>query len=326
MNKAESSAVGRSAPQVEAQEKVSGSAQYIDDLYRPNMLHGGLLQSPHAHARILGYDLTQAAAMPGVHAIITGDDLQQPWRMGAFVKDEHALAKGKVRYVGEPVAAVAAETEALARAAAAAILVTFEELPAALSPQEALAPNAAIIHEHAADYIKVFDAGTCGNLCSRTSFQEGDVERGFSDSDLIFEASYQNSAAGACLARALRRARGNGRQRPHLALVGQPIGVPRAGQCGGIARAADVAAALPDAENRRRFRQQDGTARSADRRTSGHKGEAAGEAYSLARTGFRNGPRAPSVPDPYEDRRQARRHAGRARGRGAARLRRLRRR
>ena len=191
MNKAESSAVGRSAPQVEAQEKVSGSAQYIDDLYRPNMLHGGLLQSPHAHARILGYDLTQAAAMPGVHAIITGDDLQEPWRMGAFVKDEHALAKGKVRYVGEPVAAVAAETEALARAAAAAILVTFEELPAALSPQEALAPNAAIIHEHAADYIKVFDAGTCGNLCSRTSFQEGDVERGFRDSDLIFEASYQ---------------------------------------------------------------------------------------------------------------------------------------
>ena len=86
MNKFESFAVGQSAPQVEAQEKVSGTAQYIADLYRPNMLHGALLQSPHAHARILGYDVAQAAAMPGVHAIITGDDLQEPWRMGAFIK------------------------------------------------------------------------------------------------------------------------------------------------------------------------------------------------------------------------------------------------
>jgi CO/xanthine dehydrogenase Mo-binding subunit len=111
--------------------------------------------------------------------------------MGAFIKDEHALAKGKVRYVGEPVAAVAAETEALARAAAAAIEVTYEELPAALSPQEALLPDAAVIHEHAAEYIKVFDAGTNANLCSRTSFQEGDIERGWRESDLIFEASYQ---------------------------------------------------------------------------------------------------------------------------------------
>jgi CO/xanthine dehydrogenase Mo-binding subunit len=191
MNKPLSFVVGQSAPQIEAQEKVSGSAQYIADLYRPNMLHGAQLQSPHAHARIAGYDISQAAAMPGVHAIITGDDLQEHWRMGAFIKDEHALAKGKVRYVGEPVAAVAAETEALARAAAAAIEVTYEELPAALSPQEALLPDAAVIHEHAAEYIKVFDAGTNANLCSRTSFQEGDIERGWRESDLIFEASYQ---------------------------------------------------------------------------------------------------------------------------------------
>jgi CO/xanthine dehydrogenase Mo-binding subunit len=191
MNKPLSFGVGQSAPQVEAQEKVSGSAQYIADLYRPNMLHGALLQSPHAHARIVAYDITQAAVMPGVHAIITGDDLQEQWRMGAFIKDEHALAKGKVRYVGEPVAAVAAETEALARAAAAAIAVTYQELPAALSPEEALSPDAAVIHKHAADYIKVFDAGTRANLCSRTSFREGDIERGWRESDLIFEGSYQ---------------------------------------------------------------------------------------------------------------------------------------
>ena len=146
MNRPLSVAVGQSAPQIEAQEKVSGSAQYIADLYRPNMLYGALLQSPHAHARIVGYNLSRAAAMPGVHAIVTGDDVQEQWRMGAFIKDEHALAKGKARYVGEPVAAVAAETEALARAAAAAIEVTYEEFPAALSPEEALSPDAAIIH------------------------------------------------------------------------------------------------------------------------------------------------------------------------------------
>jgi CO/xanthine dehydrogenase Mo-binding subunit len=191
MNKPFSFAVGQSAPQIEAHEKVTGTAHYIADLYYPNMLHGALLQSPHAHARILGYDLSRAAAMPGVHAIVTGDDLQEPWRMGAFIKDEHALAKGKVRYVGEPVAAVAAETEAQARAAATAIDVTYEELPASLSPQDALAPDAAVIHENAAEYIKVFDAGTSGNLCSRTSFREGDIERGWRDSDLIFEGSYQ---------------------------------------------------------------------------------------------------------------------------------------
>jgi CO/xanthine dehydrogenase Mo-binding subunit len=183
--------VGRSVPQVEAQEKVSGSAQYVADLYRPNMLHGAVLQSPHAHARILRYDLSAALAIPGVRAVVTGDDLQDQWRMGAFIKDEHALAKGKVRYVGEAVAAVAADTETIARAAAAAIDVTYEELPAALSPEAALTSDAAVIHEDAAEYIKVFDTGTAGNLCSRTSFREGDIERGWRESDLIFEARYQ---------------------------------------------------------------------------------------------------------------------------------------
>ena len=94
--------------------KVCGSAKFIADLYRPNMLYGAVLQSPHAHARILNYDLSQALAISGVRAIVTGDDLQDAWRMGAFIKDEHALAKGKVRYIGEPVAAVAADTEAIA--------------------------------------------------------------------------------------------------------------------------------------------------------------------------------------------------------------------
>ena len=75
------------------------------------MLHGAILQSPHAHARILGYDVARRAGLPGVRAIVTGDD-SPSHRMGAFIKDEPAFAKGKVRYVGETVAAVAADTEA----------------------------------------------------------------------------------------------------------------------------------------------------------------------------------------------------------------------
>jgi CO/xanthine dehydrogenase Mo-binding subunit len=186
--------VGKSIAQLEAQEKVSGGAQYIADLYRPNMLYAAVLQSPHAHARILRYDLTEALALPGVRAIVTGDDVGEANRMGAFIKDEHAIAKGKVRYVGEAVAAVAADTEAIARQAAQLIAVEYEELPAVLSPEEALAPGAPVLHEDSAAYFKVFDAGTNGNLCSRTSFREGDIDRGWRESDQIFEGWYETQA------------------------------------------------------------------------------------------------------------------------------------
>ena len=184
-------AVGQSIAQLEAQEKVCGAAQYIADLYRPKMLHGALLQSPYPHARILRYDLSEALALPGVRAIVTGDDVNEGNRMGAFIKDEHAIAKGKVRYIGEAVAAVAAESEVIARQAAQLIAVEYEELPAVLSPEEALSPNAPIVHEDAAAFFKVFDAGTDGNLCSRTGFREGDIEQGWRESDRIFEAHYE---------------------------------------------------------------------------------------------------------------------------------------
>ena len=185
--------VGRRVPRLESREKVEGRAQYIADLYRTGMLHGAILQSPFPHARIRGYDLAEALAMPGVHAVVTGDDFAEPNRMGAFIKDEHALAKDKVRYVGEPVAAVAADTEAIARAAAQAIRVDYEELPALLSPEEAL-DSGVHIHEGVGQYFKVFDAGSQGNLCSRTEFSEGDIERGFRESDIVFENHFETQA------------------------------------------------------------------------------------------------------------------------------------
>ena len=107
--------------------------------------------------------------------VVTGDDVPDG-RMGAFIKDEHALAKGKVLYVGEPVAAIAAETLAEARSAVNLINVEYEELPAVLSPEEGLVEDAPILHEELESYIKVFDTGSEGNLCSRTELSEGDVD------------------------------------------------------------------------------------------------------------------------------------------------------
>lgn len=186
-------AVGRSTPKLENREKVVGRAEYIDDLSRPGILHAAILGSPHAHARILSYDVADALAAPGVVGIITGDDVPDG-RMGAFIKDEHALAKGKVLYLGEPVAAVAAETLEQARVACRLIRVEYEELPAVLSPEEGLAPGAPILHEHLADYIKVFDAGSEGNLCSRTVLEAGNVDEAWARCTVIVEGEFTTQA------------------------------------------------------------------------------------------------------------------------------------
>ena len=135
-------AVGHSFDRLDAAEKVTGEAQYVDDLSRPGMLHGVVLGSTHAHARIRGYKLDAARAIPGVAAIVTGEDFQAP-RTGAFCKDEVALARGKTIYLGEPVAAIAARDPETAWRAARAIEIDYEPLPAVLSIDEALAAKRA---------------------------------------------------------------------------------------------------------------------------------------------------------------------------------------
>lgn len=186
--------VGSSAAQLEAAEKLSGRAQYIADLYRPGMLYGAIVQSTHAHARIRAYDLSAAKALKGVRAIVTGDDLDDAHRMGPFIKDEPAFAKGKVCYVGEIVAGVAADTEEIARAAARLIKIDYEVLDAVLDPVQALRPGSALVHDDASAFVKVFDAGTQGNVCSRSSFREGDAETAWSQCDLVVEGEFQTQA------------------------------------------------------------------------------------------------------------------------------------
>ncbi|MCZ6859434.1 MAG: xanthine dehydrogenase family protein molybdopterin-binding subunit [Alphaproteobacteria bacterium] len=193
MNDVPGNGVGASPARSDIREKLTGGAKYIADLTRPDMLHGAILQSPLPHARIRGYKIDAALAVPGVVCVLTGDDFPDG-RMGAFIKDEYAIAKGKVRYVGEPVAVVAAEDEATARDAVRLIEVDYEDLPAVLSPQDGLKADAPIIHEDLQDYIKVFEAICGGNIASETDLAEGDVEAAWADCDLIVEETYETAA------------------------------------------------------------------------------------------------------------------------------------
>ena len=140
--------VSKDVPRTDALSKVTGAAQYVADLHVPGLLHAAVLRSPHPHARIVSIDVSAAVAMPGVRAVLTGDDTAA--QMGCFRPDLYPLAIDKVRYVGDEVAAVAATDAAIARAAVDRSSFNYEVLPAVLSLDEALAPGAPLVHDDAA--------------------------------------------------------------------------------------------------------------------------------------------------------------------------------
>ena len=185
--------LGQSLPRLEAPDKAVGSARFIDDHVLPGMLHAAIAQSPHAHARIVSYDVGKAKALPGVRAIVTGADLQVR-RVGGMLKDETMLAVGKVRYVGEPVAAVAARDPETAALAAQLIEVTYEALPAVLSIDAALDPAAPLIHPDFASYVRTMEGNSRGNLIWDSELAEGDVDGAWRHCDEIVEAVYETQA------------------------------------------------------------------------------------------------------------------------------------
>ncbi len=185
--------VGRNLPRLDAAEKTSGRATYIADIYRPGMLHGAILKSPYAHARILSYDISAALAVPGVVCVLTGNEVANG-KFGPFIKDECVLAKQKVRFVGEAVCLVAAEDEATARRAAQLIDVTYEELPAVLSPEEAMAPGAPLVHDDNTKNFRIFETECGGNLAWECRFSEGDVDAGWATCDVIVENEFETQA------------------------------------------------------------------------------------------------------------------------------------
>jgi 4-hydroxybenzoyl-CoA reductase alpha subunit len=165
--------VGQPIPKVDGAAKVTGVAVYADDILLPRMLHCRILRSPHPHARILGVDVSAARRIPGVQAVITGHDL--PIRFGILPvsQDERALEAEKVRYVGDPVAAVAAVDEETAAAALDAIRVEYEVLKPVMSIEDALQePGDEPIHDHRYTRLPA-------NLHRRISHEFGDLEAGF---------------------------------------------------------------------------------------------------------------------------------------------------
>jgi len=139
--------VGESAPRADAPPKVKGEFLYGSDLSREGMLYGATLRSPHAHARIARIDVAAARAMPGVRAVITSDDLPTREKFGLMRADQPVLATRVVRYVGEPVAIVAADDPEHARLATRAITVAYEPLPAVTDAVAALQPDAPKLHD-----------------------------------------------------------------------------------------------------------------------------------------------------------------------------------
>ena len=165
--------VGQSIPRVDGIEKVTGKAKFLGDLNLPGLLHGKILRSPYAHARILSIDSTKAEALSGVAAVLTAADVAD---LVPTYNGRPVIAMGKVRYVGEPLAAVAAMDIATAEEALSLIEVRYEELSAAVGIDGARAKGAALIHEDRSD-----------NICSHERVERGNVQEGFAQSDLVVE-------------------------------------------------------------------------------------------------------------------------------------------
>jgi len=177
--------------------KVTGRALYTSDIKLPGMAYAKVLRSPHAHARILSIDTSQAARHPGVFAVLTGNDLNglDPY-YGHAVKDHPLIAIEKVRYIGEPVTAVVAESERAAFEALELIDVRYEELKAVLTPKEGLEKGAPLLHERKfeAGALRGFEgevtAGRGTNICQEAHLRWGDVDAAFAKAQTIVEGEY----------------------------------------------------------------------------------------------------------------------------------------
>lgn len=163
-----------------------GRSVYATDIQFPGMLHGRILRSPHPHARILRIDTAAALRLPGVRAVLTAADVPNVYYGGA-VRDEQAFAREKTLYAGQPVVAVAATTPEAAEAALGVIAVSYEPLPALFDAEEALRPEAPILHEGWSSYEALPVLFRKGNICNRARIRRGDVERGFAEADRVFE-------------------------------------------------------------------------------------------------------------------------------------------
>ncbi|TAJ24473.1 MAG: aldehyde oxidase, partial [Planctomycetota bacterium] len=174
--------IGRPMRKVDGLAKATGAALYTDDLVLPGMLHAKTLRSPHAHALVKSVDASAALALPGVHAVITGADMPIKYGVIPWTPDENALAVDKVRFIGDPVAAVAAIDEDTANRALKKIRVEYELLHAYMDPRESLVRADPPIHAG--------KSGENGNISKHVHLAFGDVDAAAASADLVLSGDY----------------------------------------------------------------------------------------------------------------------------------------
>jgi CO/xanthine dehydrogenase Mo-binding subunit len=197
------SVVGKPYPRLDGSDTVTGRAAYTVDVVLPSMLHAKLFRSSVAHARIRRVDTSRALSLPGVAAVSTADDAPRK-RFGFSVQDEQIFAGDKVRYIGDVIAAVAAVEDEVAEQAVGLIDWDYDDLPAVLTPDDALRENAPLVHDElgsyrmnsvlARDWHPVF--GT--NIAHQAIFSKGDIDRGFAEADEIFDDTFRAQQVQHC--------------------------------------------------------------------------------------------------------------------------------
>ncbi len=168
--------VGRSVPRVDGVEKVTGQAKFVGDITLPGMLYGKILRSPYAHARLRAIDASEAETLPGVAAVLTASDIAD---LNPIYNGRPIIAMNKVRYAGEPVAAVAAIDAATAEEALERIQVDYEELPAVVGIEAAIRKDAPLVHDDKP-----------GNIGAHEKVRRGDADAGFAEADEVVEDTF----------------------------------------------------------------------------------------------------------------------------------------
>ena len=171
--------IGVPMPMVDGPEKISGRANYTADFYDHDALTGCIKRADVAHAHIVSVNISAAEALPGVHAVITGSETDEGHGVLPVSRTELPIAFDRVRYKGEPVAAVAADSIEIARAACDLITVEYEELPAYFTAAESMAEGTVNLHDHRP-----------GNIERHVDYEIGDADAGFDQADLIHETEY----------------------------------------------------------------------------------------------------------------------------------------
>jgi len=184
LSKHASESIGKPMPNLQARDKITGEARFTDDYRFAGMLYARTKRANIAHARILSIDTSAACDLPGVHAVLTHKDVPGRNQHGVFITDWPVLCEDKVRYAGDAIAVVAADSEEVAAAALDLIAVDYEELPVVSDAIEAAKPDSPVVHEDRVE----------GNLLKHIKVNKGDIAAGFAEADTIIDQTYRTPA------------------------------------------------------------------------------------------------------------------------------------